>query len=180
MDKVSCASTQYQIDACSQYDSCFLSSNRSFATAYSSICGAGGELDSLKQEFYGVLRIQCILDALTQNDGPSNGVLASPKHDAISACIRKTMDSYQSELSQFNIPECTTLSSPWPSSLASQAPGCLAAGNVQFNVNCSGTQAYAARYYNGITYPQTCTSQCCYNLPRPYAGTAPAVTTYAV
>jgi hypothetical protein len=126
------------------------------------------DIEALRQEYYGVLRIECFLDALTAPDGPSEGLLENPKHRNISACITKTISDYEEDLKVLKVPACENLHAAWPTNEARDDPHCIQAMNVTGDVNISGTLPYVNYWYRNITYPQTCNSTCCNLLPNPY------------
>jgi hypothetical protein len=126
------------------------------------------DIEALRYEYYGVLRIECFLNALSAPDGPSNGLLDNPKHNNISTCMRKTIADYEEELKVLQVPACNNLKIRWPTNQAQAEPHCTQAMNVTGDVNISGTLAYVNYWYRRIQYPQTCNSTCCNLLPNPY------------
>lgn len=160
MDDTACSQGRQQVKACKDYDCCYDYVNMSLSEEWEPICrnDASGIYLNLREQYYGVLRIECLIDALGRND--------SERQAAIDVCKAKDRNSYAAQLPV--IPECTN-SSFWPQHR--DYSECKEAGTLDptTDEDVSGTDAYRAKYYYPLTprYYQTCTSQCCYQLPDP-------------
>eukprot|EP00930_Biecheleria_cincta_P065561 TRINITY_DN513_c0_g1_i1.p1 TRINITY_DN513_c0_g1~~TRINITY_DN513_c0_g1_i1.p1 ORF type:complete len:242 (-),score=25.77 TRINITY_DN513_c0_g1_i1:99-824(-) len=170
MDETACSQGRQQVKACKNYDCCYDYVNMSLYQEWEPICrnDASGILVNLREQYYGVLRIECLIDALGRPD--------SQRAAAVNACAARNRDSYAAQLPV--IPECTN-SSFWPRHrdyTECKDPGTL---DPTRDEDVSGTDAYRAKYYYPLVaqsrYYQTCTSQCCYQLPDPPAPTCPDV-----
>jgi len=160
LDNESCEQGKIQIEACKDYDCCYDYVNTSLYVEWDPICRSNGILENLQTEFYGVLRIECLINALKQPDANrSNG---------IAVCQAATMSTYGGQLP--TIAECSSLSW-WPQHM--NYAQCNEAGtlNPTANGDMSGTLPYLTNYYGALSYYATCTSSCCYNLPDPPAPT---------
>eukprot|EP00933_Yihiella_yeosuensis_P017259 TRINITY_DN14464_c0_g2_i1.p1 TRINITY_DN14464_c0_g2~~TRINITY_DN14464_c0_g2_i1.p1 ORF type:complete len:846 (+),score=187.21 TRINITY_DN14464_c0_g2_i1:80-2617(+) len=169
LDKAGCDQGKMQIQACEKYDTCFESANSSLQTAYTDVCvrGSTGDLAALKSEYYAVVRMECILDALEQPEEKRRSAWKNPQHSAIEDCQKKQMSQY--DMKMFVFEECTELSGRvWPDNGGVRDPRCIEALNPAHDPNIAGTQKYADKWYARISFPQTCTASCCYTLPNPY------------
>jgi len=116
MDAKACWQTKKTIDTCKLYDICYQEKNITFYETKEGICGPDGQLEQLKIEYYGVLRIECILKALRLNTYPAeeyephfHDVMnystplmpkddnpdADARMDAIDECVEKAMVDYE-------------------------------------------------------------------------------------
>lgn len=164
LDNQSCAQGQMQIQACKDYDCCYDYVNASLYAEWEPICRSGGILENLRTEYYGVLRIECLINALGLSD--------AERSTAIDSCKAAGVSAYESQLP--TIAECASLSW-WPAHM--NYPQCNEAGTLNPTVDAeiSGTFAYMGKYYGELAYYHSCTSSCCYNLPDPPSPTCPDV-----
>jgi len=164
LDNVSCEQGKIQIEACKEYDCCFAYANESLYQDWDHVCRTDGILDNLRSEYLLVLHIDCLIKALKQPDSDRPG--------AINTCTQRASSpsNYQTELSNVTIAECSWT---WPQKV--NYAQCAEAGtlNPTNNGDMSGTLPYVTSYYGALSYYQTCTSTCCYNLPDPPAPTCP-------
>lgn len=152
MDAEACQGTKGLIESCNNYTNCYKFANTSLNFSYT--CGPNGDLEILKNQYYAVLRIECLVYALNTTNG--SAYMAAQ----IETCRLKTIADY--DLSMFRIPECDL---GHPLYMAGYNPSCLAVSNVSNFENCSGTAAYAQKYYSSIHYHKPCTQECCRQLP---------------
>jgi len=159
---VSCEQGKIQIEACKAYDCCYDYNNATLFQEWDPICRSGVILEGLRTEYLWVLRIDCLINALKQND--------SSRPTAINACQAATESSYESERSNVTIAECSWT---WPQKVIYAQCSEVGTLNPTSNGDMSGTLSYMTSYYGALSYFETCTSTCCYNLPDPPAPTCP-------
>lgn len=166
MDETACSQGRQQVKTCKDYDCCYDYVNMSLYQEWEPICRNDNTSIHFKyrEQYYGVLRIECLIDALGKPD--------SQRLAAVNNCTARNRSFYLPDLPV--IPECTN-SSFWPQHR--QYSECKEPGTLDptTDADVSGTDAYRAKYYYPLTprYYQTCTSQCCYQLPDPPAPTCP-------
>jgi len=111
MDHKACWQTKKTADICFRYDICYQEKNITFYETKEAICGPDGLRDQLKLEYYGVLRIECILKALRLTTYPAEEYVPHfhdvipalmPKDDnpdarmdAIDKCVERVMADYE-------------------------------------------------------------------------------------
>eukprot|EP00931_Biecheleriopsis_adriatica_P114040 TRINITY_DN8942_c0_g1_i3.p1 TRINITY_DN8942_c0_g1~~TRINITY_DN8942_c0_g1_i3.p1 ORF type:complete len:523 (-),score=73.80 TRINITY_DN8942_c0_g1_i3:193-1611(-) len=159
LDDKACTYGKNKSSACTVYNFCYTSANQSMNSAYGEVCGSQGLLDQLKTQYYGVLRIECILDAISQNT-------TGQRSAAVTSCQSKTIADYN--LSVIYIAACSDMLSAWPTDAAKDNADCIAASNFSSDADVSGSMPYADKYYVNIANPQTCVSECCTALPSNY------------
>lgn len=153
LDHTACNQTNQRVSACSTFPPCYTAANSSYNLTFERICSyPNGDKYGVQNEYYGLLRMECVLDALFRNpDTPT--ILA-----AVGICVNKTIEDYN--LSAVAIDECDL---PWP---ACDLPSdCEPVVNVSSYRDVSGTVAYQSYYYENLRCPAPCLSSCCASLP---------------
>eukprot|EP00933_Yihiella_yeosuensis_P044781 TRINITY_DN40052_c0_g1_i1.p1 TRINITY_DN40052_c0_g1~~TRINITY_DN40052_c0_g1_i1.p1 ORF type:complete len:534 (+),score=81.84 TRINITY_DN40052_c0_g1_i1:83-1684(+) len=156
MDSQACQATQQSIASCTEYDCCFNRTRASLNEKRKNICDKGGDVTVLQHEWYGVLRVECLLTALKL---PSEVM----KKAAVDVCTRKTVKDY--DLSIIAVKACEFGEAKYE---AATHPHCKGAMNLTNYENISGTPAYRAKYYEGLSRSKPCISQCCVSPPLPW------------
>lgn len=170
MDETACSRGQLLGKTCKDYDCCYDYINMSLSNEWEPICrnDSSGVLFSLQEEYYGILRIECLINALGMPD--------DQRAAAVDACAAKDRASYAAQLP--NIAECTDLSF-WPQHADYSECNEASTQHPSMDEDISGTDAYRVKYYGPLEgqarFYQTCSSQCCYQLPDPPAPACPDV-----
>jgi len=190
MDAKACWQTKKTIDTCYLYDICYQEKNTTFYETKEATCGPDGLLEQLKVEYYGVLRIECILKALRLNKYPAeeyephfHDVIpslmpedAQPENDArmdaIDECVEKAMVDYEPILCPIfcQLYGCNMTEPVYNVLLHSQAAGvggvdqyeseCEVVRLPPSSLNMSGAAAYPPYWYDKVV-PKNCKADCC-------------------
>jgi len=139
--------------------------NRSFYDEKEAICSDEGTFWELKIEYYGVLRIECIIAALEYST-------YKERMNAIDTCIEKRMVDYEPRLWMFqqlygcNMTE-PIYNVPYVGLFPDYIDECELARLPPTALNMSGTIPYEQYWYDAVT-PKTCSSECCALFPEGY------------
>eukprot|EP00933_Yihiella_yeosuensis_P074814 TRINITY_DN8386_c2_g3_i1.p1 TRINITY_DN8386_c2_g3~~TRINITY_DN8386_c2_g3_i1.p1 ORF type:complete len:637 (-),score=118.13 TRINITY_DN8386_c2_g3_i1:113-2023(-) len=155
LDHRSCEAGQLASKTCDDYKKCYIEANVSLAAAFNTVCAPGGDLSIIKNEYYGVLRIECLVNALKAQP--------SVVREEINTCTRKKITDY--DLTLFTIEGCDA---GWPEYMAGQNDMCNSMRNVAAHVNISGTRAYEQHWYRNVPNRIMCKSACCLSRPKDY------------
>jgi len=153
MDRVACNQTIQRVNQCGIYTTCNTSVNVANQTVWWDICGQpDGHRWGLRNEMYGLLRIECVMNALYYNT-------SAQINASIMECRSIGQDYYWSQIEPVDIVECDTNSSTFSNST------CTGLVNISSYPNVSGTAAYESYYYEHFHNPAPCLSSCCTSLP---------------
>lgn len=155
LDMTACEASQLASKTCNDYKLCYTEANTSLSAAFKTVCAPGGDLSIIKNEYYGVMRIECLVNALKAEP--------SDVRNQINICINKTIADY--DMSLFKIDGCD---SGWPEYMASQNEMCMTMMSVATHQNVSGTMAYQQKWYRDIPNRKMCTAACCLSRPEDY------------
>eukprot|EP00931_Biecheleriopsis_adriatica_P042339 TRINITY_DN24128_c0_g1_i1.p1 TRINITY_DN24128_c0_g1~~TRINITY_DN24128_c0_g1_i1.p1 ORF type:complete len:674 (+),score=113.23 TRINITY_DN24128_c0_g1_i1:285-2024(+) len=176
LDSEACTQATKRIQVCGQYVSCYDAHLASLERAWRDVCESGGILETLREEYTIVLRIECMARLLTHvvnRSDPNDpllllgGVVGSPSA-SVDLCRNRTFTDgwFADDLKAVEITECKeTHRRSWSVNEAQSHPDCIFARNLSNDPNCSGTEAYKRTYYAELVYPAPCRSQCCSKLP---------------
>eukprot|EP00930_Biecheleria_cincta_P024552 TRINITY_DN1755_c0_g1_i4.p1 TRINITY_DN1755_c0_g1~~TRINITY_DN1755_c0_g1_i4.p1 ORF type:complete len:574 (+),score=75.31 TRINITY_DN1755_c0_g1_i4:78-1799(+) len=160
MDHVACNQTNGRINACRPFASCYGMANSTFNATWQRICSyPNGDKYGVRNEYYGLLRMECVLKALFSNFG-TPAIMA-----AVKVCVNKTIEDYESNLTVVAITECDHT---WPG--CSVPAGCEPVLNVSSYRDSSGTAEYRGYYYKNLQCPAPCLSSCCVAQPNGVTG----------
>jgi hypothetical protein len=155
MDTIACNQTIQRVEQCGLYTTCVDSGDHwTNDSVYSEICGSpNGHRYGLVNEYYGILRIECVMNALYYNT-------SAEINASIMACRSVGASYYSSTLMSVNITECDNPSIP-----GNTSENCSELVNMSSYPNVSGTAAYESYYYEHLHNPAPCLSSCCTSLP---------------
>lgn len=162
LDRTACDVTLQYLSACNTYNACYLQAATAYNNTWYQVCPDQANLGYLREEYYAILRINCLVTAIQTASSTSVSLATS-----LQVCNAKTMDSpdYAAALQIFNIDACHN---GWPVETASSNYYCKNLMNLQTYATCAGSPMYAGTYYSNLAYPAVCTASCCVNPPSNY------------
>lgn len=139
--------------ACWDYNTCYAAEDERLYKTWQDVCNR--QLPSLQEQFYNVLRLECLVHALITKD--------SERQTAIDNCKSKGRLQYEASiLANMSIPQCAAYdSSVRPVHVAASDPYCEAAKEPFSSMNMSGVEVYEDYWYSGFE-AGNCISDCCF------------------
>mmetsp|Transcript_34710 Transcript_34710/g.63049 ORF Transcript_34710/g.63049 Transcript_34710/m.63049 type:complete len:462 (+) Transcript_34710:73-1458(+) len=144
LDRAACKQASMRLAACEAYKTCYASANATLQASWEDSCLPQGLLAALRHQYYGVLRIECLVHAISG-------------HVSIDQCKKRSIHDY--DLKMFDLADCRA---GWIQDESSSEPDCKVAASAATDRNTPGTQAYKNFYYaplKGNAF--ACVAECC-------------------
>ena len=154
MDSLACNQSIERVIQCNIYTTCIQTDHVANSSTVSALCGyPNGHRYGITNEMYGLLRIECVMNALYYNT-------SAQINASIAACRSQGSSDYWSVVGLVDIIECDDNSTTTQDNTT-----CTGVSNISTYPNVSGTPAYESYYYEHLRNPAPCLSSCCTSLP---------------